>query len=280
VNALIELRAAAIAELSPPDFSEHARRVLEESRIWERIELRDVIRALERGELPPGIDVDADFEHAPGSGVAGELTVELRVRTTYISPIHDHLSEGAFAVLSGSMLVARYNFREEREPFGTLELTGLERLSRGAIERVNGPHAIAHLEKPTAIVAIKRRMEGAVSRIYRAPGLALLAHRPANLSKRTRLLNVLAKAGHPEHLALLEEIVAGPSSSEAAIALEQAFWFCRDDDAFERWLSRMPMLERVLEEDHRAQILRDLYRRTKDVERRVELAASLFTGWR
>lgn len=302
-------------------FAELAEDVLVTSDLPERITPAELVTWLAgSSEVPPVVAPGPDFESfirtPPAMSGAGGITVEVRFRSAYTSPIHDHEHDGALLVLRGSAVLARYTFEERSPPqhgvaLGMLALREVERLEVGHVERIiRGPagvHALGALEKPTVLLVARRRDPTAAWRrnTYRLPSVELDPELARTLERLAPELEALAieelatlppsamapailgsHAGSAPFPALAEEQRACPDLQPTTFELG----LLSDDAALQhhalaqlRARARaafgdgLETFERVLEEDRRAEILRTLYRSAISPDYRLAIAGLLYT---
>ncbi|MFO0748394.1 MAG: hypothetical protein U1F43_22430, partial [Myxococcota bacterium] len=176
--------------------------------------LRHLVTATPAFEQGPG-----DFGEPPicvyrGRGFYIEVLFWLDGTTT----LHDHAFSGAFQVLVGGSVHARYAFRQEVRVRSTLRLgevtnTSVELLRRGAVRPiVAGPdfiHALFHLERPSLSLVVRtvNEHDRLPQLSYLPPGIAFDAFEVDRLRDRRLQALTLLHASDPAALhALLEEL--------------------------------------------------------------------------
>jgi hypothetical protein len=133
--------------------------------------------------LPHQDDLCAKFGHPPITVFAGRrFYVQVLMWLEGSTSIHRHGFSGAFQLLDGTSLHARYRFDPRRRvsarmALGDLRLDRAELLARGDVVPITNDliHALFHLEVPSATVVVRTSsdVEAGPQYDYRPPGLAI-----------------------------------------------------------------------------------------------------------
>jgi hypothetical protein len=133
--------------------------------------------------LPHQDDLDAKFGHPPITVFAGpRFYVQVLMWIEGSTSIHRHGFSGAFQLLDGTSLHARYRFDARRRisarmHLGDLRLERAELLAPGAVVPITHDliHALFHLEVPSATVVVRTCSDddAAPQYDYRPPCLAI-----------------------------------------------------------------------------------------------------------
>jgi hypothetical protein len=184
------------------------------------IDHREVLRwTLERAVLPPQDDLDATFGDPPITVHQGRrFFIQVILWMEGSTSIHRHGFSGAFHVLDGQSLHARYTFEEHRRVssrmrLGALRLEGAEILARGATVEITQDlaHALFHLDTPSATVVVRtyHEEEAGPQYDYRPPGLALDPfHKDPTLIRKLQALRFARRAEDPAWAELAAGLVA------------------------------------------------------------------------
>jgi hypothetical protein len=179
--------------------------------------------ALLAPELPRQADVDGPFGQ-PAIQVYStpRWYIEVLHWLDGTTAIHQHSFAGAFHVLAGSSIHARYAFAEDRRygarlRLGRLTQTDVEWLQRGAIQPIHSGaaliHSLFHLDRPSVTVVVRTtHVADAFPQLsYAAPGLAFDPfHRTEQLARRLQICDALARLDHPDLADLLARAYADP----------------------------------------------------------------------
>jgi hypothetical protein len=152
--------------------------------------------------------------------------------------IHQHGFNGAFHVLAGGSIHARYRFEEERRygarlRLGRIERESIEVLRAGDVRQIHaGPaliHSLFHLDRPSVtVVARTAHLPDASPQLsYAPPCLAFDPfYRPEQLARQRQSAEALARLGHRDLEALLARVYQGADPfSFAALAMQTAAHF-------------------------------------------------------
>jgi hypothetical protein len=133
--------------------------------------------------LPHQDDLEAKFGHPPITVFAGRrFYIQVLMWLEGSTSIHRHGFSGAFQLLDGTSLHARYRFDPRRRVssrmlVGDLRLDRAELLAKGDVVPITNDliHALFHLEVPSATVVVRTYAEdeAAPQYDYRPPCLAL-----------------------------------------------------------------------------------------------------------
>jgi hypothetical protein len=238
LGALVESRWRA-QNYSEDLFPRIASQALSELDLSSRVDPVEIIRWVhDTPDLPEQMDPIGKFGNPPITLFVGSrFYVDVYYWLDGTTTIHQHAFSGAFQVLLGSSVHARYTFENRREinPHfltGELFLDEVSLLAQGDIREINpGPdfiHSLFHLERPSATITI---------RTYKAPGAAVqysylkpfLAINPfftdAALTKKVQTVSLLLRMKHPEADRFVGELVESSDFQTAYTVLEQAFRF-------------------------------------------------------
>ncbi len=159
--------------------------------------------------------------------------------------IHDHSAWGAFQVVSGSSLHARYTFEEKERisaytAVGDLKLAHLETLKAGDVREVqigrSFIHSLFHLDRPSVTIAIFTKSPPHYASLYsyRKPGFAYVSRFEEQRLRRQLIALEIVHQTRPEHYErAVTRFVAKWDSMYAYRALDQALSIL-PEDAFER----------------------------------------------
>jgi hypothetical protein len=136
----------------------------------DRIEPGEVLEyAAGPDELPPAFDPEGSFGQPPITVYANErFIVDVYFWFDGTTSVHDHAFSGAFRVLGGSSIQARYQFDVRRRvsasmQVGDLRCLGVDLLGSGAVcPIVAGSrciHSLFHLDRPSVSVVVRTRRE-------------------------------------------------------------------------------------------------------------------------
>lgn len=218
--ALPQLAMAALAERPP----------------CAELDVDDVLGwALSTAELPRQADVEGRFGQ-PAIQVFSTPRWYIEVLHWFdgTTAIHQHSFAGAFHVLAGSSIHARYEFEEQRRfgahlRVGTLEQREVELLERGATRAILPGagliHSLFHLDRPSLTVVVRTtHVADAFPQLsYLPPGIA---HDPFHvdelLARKRQCIDALARLEHPELDTRLAALVGEPDPYQATTLLLHA----------------------------------------------------------
>ncbi len=168
--------------------------------------------------------------------------------------IHQHSFSGAFEVLAGSSIHSRYDFDvterlNEHLQLGTLRLTGVELLQRGAVRAIhNGSqfvHSLFHLEHPSVsfLVRTHNDVESGPLYTYFKPGVAFNSFHVTPRIRMTREVLIAAnRLGSDAFERLAREAIENVDAETAFHALVT----CRQLTSFPDWPALPPSLENLV----------------------------------
>jgi hypothetical protein len=127
--------------------------------------------------------------------------------------IHEHAFSGAFGVLQGASLHARYAFHpelrySEQLALGRTERIAVELLRAGDVRPIwagaRSAHALFHLDRPSLSVVVRTPrtvIVPPVQRVYRRSGIAHNPHHgDIERARLVRSLDLMRELGHPDML--------------------------------------------------------------------------------
>lgn len=198
--------------------------------------------------------------------------------------IHDHGFSGAFCLLSGESLHARYEFEERDRVNSHLQL-GVLHLKEAALQHPGDVktiepgeeliHAVFHLTRPSITIVIRNHADerARTQRDYHPPGVAEdVRFDPEPLKTRLALLDTVAAVDRGRYLELLERFLHGTNRYESYRVLGQSFAHVGDDTAWGSLLAIVESrhgefaraIEACFEERRRRERLARLRRTVKD----------------
>ncbi len=187
--------------------------------------------------------------------------------------IHQHSFSGAFHVVAGSSLHARYRFDNVRPvtahfQLGDLQLIETRLLETGAtVPITSGPgcvHSLFHLDTPSITVVIRTHCDPGSSPqfTYLPPHVALDPVQDDALTlRRKQLLDALERTGAPEYPDLVRSMIERLDFERGFFILQNSFACLRElgvwDDIWESFADRhgdlapfvMPTLEDIIRRD-------------------------------
>jgi hypothetical protein len=142
--------------------------------------------AMRAGSLPSQLDPTGRFGDVPYTVVReAHLLVQLIFWRDSFSSVHGHGFSGAFAVITGGVLQARYTFDVGERIcddvlVGELRRTDVDLLSPGCVAPIRhgsaGIHGVFHFARPTVVVVVRANHDASAERErplqYFSPGLA------------------------------------------------------------------------------------------------------------
>jgi hypothetical protein len=198
-------------------FPELATELLDRADVRDHVAPEDVIRhCFSAAPIGPQNDIAAEFGEPPITVFrTDQFAIDVLFWAEATTSVHEHGFSGAFCVLSGSSIHARYRFelRERincRMAFGDLSLQELELLPAGAVRSIRAGntfiHSLFHLDRPSTSVVVRTLAEPDMSPQfeYRLPSLAIdkLNTRPTT-RRQLQLLELLLRiesSGRPPRL--------------------------------------------------------------------------------
>jgi len=178
---------------------------------WSRsVDSEAVVRWLIEAPEVPAQHLDSSFGQPPVMVFRGSrFFIEILFWVDSHTAIHQHGFSGAFLLLSGSSLHARYRFalRSAVNSYirvGTLRLTKVELLRPGAIRQILAGdaliHSTMHLDRPTLTLVVRTLDESTPTPQYSyLPPHIAIAHRAvdARLDRQLKLLELLRRCDAP-----------------------------------------------------------------------------------
>ena len=162
--------------------------------------------------------------------------------------IHDHTFWGAFQVLSGSSIHARYSWTEQHRisshmSRGELALRSVEELRAGDVRRIlpgrSLVHTVFHLERPSVSILVATRNDPRFEQSfsYLAPGLAVnVLAEDQRRETSLRALSLMAELRPERYPEAMARFVASSGVDDAFHGLLHAFQRL-DGPAFDRLVS-------------------------------------------
>src|SRR6266481_4745426 len=272
-------------------FPEIASQTLAESDLTGQVDPWEIIRWVHTtAELPRQQDRKANFGNPPITLFNGpRFYVDVYFWLDGTTTIHQHAFSGAFQVLLGSSVHARYQFEVEREinPHflaGKLYFRDVSMLKRGDVRKISpGPefiHSLFHLDRPSVTITIRTYKAPNFDRQYSylRPNLAINPFfTDVSLIRRVQTVSLILRMKHPEADKFIGELVESSDFQTVYAVLREAFDFLchreleeivgvtRSRDRFEALLDRarrkhgdlVNLLGPVFEEEWRqAEIIR------------------------
>ncbi len=272
-------------------FPEIAAQSLSESNLCDLVDPWAIIRWVHSAStLPVQMDLQAKFGNPPITLYVGSrFYIDAYYWLDGTTTIHQHAFSGAFQVLLGSSVHARYQFEVEREinPHflaGKLYFRDVSMLKRGDVRKISpGPefiHSLFHLERPSVTITIRTYKAPNFERQYSylRPNLAINPFfTDVSLIRRVQTVSLILRMKHPEADKFIRELVESSDFQTVYAVLREAFDFLchreleeivgvtRSRDRFEALLDRarrkhgdlVNLLGPVLEEEWRqAEIIR------------------------
>lgn len=184
------------------------------------------------GRLPRQTSLEQAFGQPPVTLVrASQFYVEALFWHTATTGIHEHRFRGAFLVVSGSSLHAKYRFVPRSRTRSVLELGALsldkvELLKRGDVRAIpfggELTHALFHLDMPSVTLVARTFATPGPEYEYRPPGIALDPRaRSPKLIKQLHLLEMLRISEQESY------VVAACRSITASARYESFVLLCR-----------------------------------------------------
>jgi predicted metal-dependent enzyme (double-stranded beta helix superfamily) len=198
-------------------FPDLALQAIHEARAHEAITPTALLRwVFEQDTLPPQADLDARFGKPPITLFYDDLfSISALFWVDGSTTIHQHAFSGAFSVLEGSSVHARYDFEKhatvsEAVVRGTLTAGGVELLKKGDAHAIYaGPqfiHALFHLDRPSVSLVVRTHSDGYAGPqySYSRSGLGVDGHfEPPTLTKQLQALTMMLKTGDAQTSAMV-----------------------------------------------------------------------------
>jgi hypothetical protein len=208
------------ANFAPAQFPAIARAALAERCPAKHVDLPALMRGFLFDDEQP-LQTDSDFGE-PELVVYSHprFYVQLLFWLEGTTAIHQHAFSGAFHVLHGSSIHARYEFDNARPVtasllVGDVSLKKIELLEAGrTVPIVSGRrtiHSLFHLDSPSVTVVVRTQHDPGTGPQFNflPPHLAVDPHFNDPLTaRRTQLLDVLEQVGDPAYAGLVAEMVA------------------------------------------------------------------------
>ena len=203
-------------------FPELALEALREGRSHEAVTPTALLRwVFQHDTLPPQADLPGRFGQPPITLFYDDMfSISALFWLDGTTSIHQHAFSGAFAVLDGSSVHARYDFERREQTSdavvrGELRPRGVELLTKGDAHAIYaGPrfiHALFHLDRPSVSLVIRTHDDGHAGPQYdySRAGLGVDPHfSPPTLTKTLQCLTMLLKTSSPESPALVRELMS------------------------------------------------------------------------
>lgn len=193
--------------------------------------------------LPEQLDPEAHFGNPPITLYVGpRFYIDIYFWLDGTTSIHQHAFSGAFQVLHGGSVHARYEFDKQREinPHlltGSISLKEVSLLQKGDIREIlAGPrfiHSLFHLERPSATITVRtyKAPSDAVQYSYLKPYLARNPFfKDALMQKKVQTVDLLLRMKHPEADCFISDMLNSSDFHTAYAVLDRAFDFlCHRD---------------------------------------------------
>jgi hypothetical protein len=211
-------RAAAFDEAA---FTEIAAEVLASHLRSSRVTLDDVL-AWVQGVTRLPTQVDNAFGNPITVFHDPRFYIDVLTWIDGTTSIHEHAFSGAFGVLQGASLHARYAFHSERRysehlMLGRTERTAVELLAAGDVRPIwagaGSAHALFHLDRPSLSVVVrtpKTVLVPPVQRVYLRSGIAYTPyHGDIERARLIRSLDLMRELGRPDLLRTARALIDG-----------------------------------------------------------------------
>jgi len=220
-------------------FPEIAAQALAEKHLPDHISAWDIIRWVHSAaSLPAQMDLDLDFGNPPITLFVGpRFYIDVYFWLDGTTSIHQHRFSGAFQVLLGSSVQAKYSFEKEHEInphflIGKVSLNEVSLLRKGDIRQIlAGPafiHSLFHLDRPSATITVRtyRNANSQVQYSYLKPFVARNPFFSDPLLKRkVQTVDLLLRMKHPEADKFIADIINTSDLQTAFSVLDKAFGF-------------------------------------------------------
>lgn len=174
------------------------------------------------------------------------FVIDVYFWTHSLSAIHDHPFRGAFAIVKGESVHARYAWEERerlgpRARVGRLTLEELALVPEGTIERFGMPgdplvHALLHVPVPSVSMVVRTIRTQSYFR-YFPPGVAIAMEEPDDVIGRPlAMLDALRASGDPRYHDRLARFLAH-ADFETTFRACSRMWSAAGDDERARVLS-------------------------------------------
>ncbi|WP_394831634.1 hypothetical protein LVJ94_34485 [Pendulispora rubella] len=250
---------------------------------------------LTTGEFPRQPNLDIAFGDPPITVFCAQrFYIEALFWVDGTTAIHQHNFSGAFHVLSGSSIHARYAFHldkrfSERLLSGSLRLTDIELLEKGDTRPIESGdrfiHSLFHLDRPSVTIVARTFSEPSATPQY-SYSKPSLAHDSAfngeQLKRQVQSLVLLYESEHPEATAIVRKALARADAlttyrllRAAHQAAPKASFEALLEDARARDAHLVERLEAVFEQDRRLHLIVGRRKKVRDAEHRFFLALLL-----
>ena len=213
-------------------FSEIAAQLLEESPPPDDLDLQTVLDwVLQADKLPKQVNFNSGFGEPP-LVVYQEprFYLELLIWFPSRTGIHGHGFMGAFMVLSGYSIEAKYRFLEEREvcdgvKLGELKPESVEVIAPGKVNRIlKGDgfiHTVGHMGNPSMTLVVRNvNSKGARQFTYFPNGIAIDRHlNYRSLARQAQMLRAFGRVRPDAFDGRLRDFVANGNAHRAAMIL-------------------------------------------------------------
>lgn len=217
-------------------FCEIAVTELDRARLSDALTMSDLVRWFNHERRPaPQINLEGSFGEPPLTlGATSRFYIEALFWLDGTTSIHQHRFSGAFTVLSGSSIHARYEFTRTQRvnastEIGALTLDGVEFLRPGQVRPIRSGtgtiHSLFHLERPTVSIVIRTTVDQEVGPQldYWPP---CVAHDPSQIDTRLKrqlqLLRTLGRIAAPDRFIHARELLQLCDFGSALSVLEAA----------------------------------------------------------
>jgi hypothetical protein len=220
-------------------FPEIAATALAEKRLTDHISAWDVVRWVHSTvSLPAQMDLELGFGDPPITLFVGpRFYIDVYFWLDGTTTIHQHSFSGAFQVLLGSSVHAKYSFEKAHEInphflIGKISLTEVKLLKKGDIRPiVAGPeyiHSLFHLDRPSATITVRTysAANAPVQYSYLKPFVARNPFFTDPLLKRkVQTVNLLLRTKHPDTDRFIRDIIDTSDFQTIFYVLKSAFDF-------------------------------------------------------
>jgi len=227
-----DFRRAQYAESA---FSELAMERVQRAHLHEHFDLSELSRwVLAARDMPTQEDIEASFGDPPVTLWNGRrFFVSALVWGSSTTLIHQHAFTGAFQVLQGSSVHARYAFTprnviSEDLSVGALQCSSIEYLTKGMTRSIpagsEAIHSLFHLEHPSVSLVVRTHTDfrNPIQLTYFPPGLAIWDQRGEPALRRARqMAGSLVRLNVSQAREVLSEILPG-------LTVFDAFWLVNE----------------------------------------------------
>jgi len=220
-------------------FQQIAAQALSDAKLVDRVSTWDIVRWVHTSSsLPEQMDLDGAFGNPPITLFMGpRFYIDVYYWLDGTTSIHQHAFSGAFQVLLGSSVHARYDFDKHKEVnphflTGKISLREVSLLKKGDIREIlAGPafiHSLFHLDRPSATITVRtmKAPRAAIQYSYLVP---YLGRNPffidPLLKRKIQTVELLLHMKHPEADKFISDIIASSDFQTAFSVLDKAFGF-------------------------------------------------------